>query len=61
VFALIVFSIVACGPLPTQGTPSAVTWGGDVMEVTLKDGTRCAVLLGANRGGITCDWQHPQP
>ena len=32
-------------------------WGeADVKSVTLKDGTRCAVLIGAYKGGITCDW-----
>lgn len=33
---------------------------GRVMEVKLKDGTRCAVFtVGDNRGGgISCDWRH---
>lgn len=31
--------------------------GGNVQLVTLKDGTRCAVLIGYYKGGITCDWR----
>ena len=34
-------------------------WGeADVKLVTLKDGTRCAALIGAYNGGIHCDWKH---
>lgn len=28
-----------------------------VRTVMLEDGTRCAVLLGPNRGAIDCDWK----
>lgn len=27
-----------------------------VQEITLKDGTRCAVLVGYQKGAISCDW-----
>lgn len=27
-----------------------------VRMVTTTDGTRCAVMVGMDRGGITCDW-----
>lgn len=37
---------------------STPMYDGEVTEVTLKDGTRCAVLLGYNRGGISCDWEN---
>lgn len=32
-------------------------YAGDVVEVKLEDGTRCAVMLGHNKGGISCDWK----
>ncbi len=28
-----------------------------VEEYALKDGTRCAVLIGSGKGGISCDWK----
>lgn len=28
-----------------------------VRMVTTTDGTRCAVMVGLKRGGITCDWK----
>lgn len=28
-----------------------------VRMVTTTDGTRCAVMVGYGRGGITCDWE----
>lgn len=28
-----------------------------VRMVTTTDGTRCAVMVGLERGGITCDWR----
>jgi len=31
---------------------------GEVREIALRDGTRCAVLVGGYKGGITCDWGH---
>lgn len=31
-------------------------YGATIRMVTTTDGTRCAVMYGANRGGITCDW-----
>lgn len=32
---------------------------GSIAIVTLPDaqGTKCAVLLGGNKGGISCDWK----
>jgi hypothetical protein len=41
----------------------AVSSGGysiTVKEVTLSDGTRCAVAVGAYKGGIDCDWDGPK-
>ena len=33
------------------------SWGsGAVTEILLEDGTRCAVLIGGYKGGISCDW-----
>jgi hypothetical protein len=43
---------------------SAVSTNGgysiSVKEVTLSDGTRCAVAVGAYKGGIDCDWDGPK-
>lgn len=30
---------------------------GTIKEVYLEDGTRCAVLIGDRKGGISCDWK----
>ena len=30
---------------------------GSVTLVKLEDGTKCAVLIGYNKGGIHCDWK----
>lgn len=32
-------------------------YSADIVEVKLQDGTRCAALLGYNKGGLSCDWQ----
>lgn len=29
----------------------------EVVEQQLKDGTRCAVMVGDYKGGISCDWR----
>lgn len=39
------------GVLVTDGMGSIT-----VKEVTLSDGTRCAVAVGYRKGAITCDW-----
>lgn len=31
---------------------------GTVQEIVLKDGTKCAVMVGYNKGAISCDWKH---
>jgi hypothetical protein len=31
--------------------------GGEVKTVTLKDGTQCAVLIGYQKGSISCGWK----
>lgn len=28
-----------------------------VTEITLKDGTKCAVLIGSRKGAISCGWK----
>lgn len=55
---LISFFAVACAK---QGDIQAIVsdgnGSGDVALVHLKDGTRCAVLIGAYKGSIHCDWK----
>ncbi len=50
--------LAGCSKCETQTTISD-GWGeADVKLVILKDGTRCAALIGAYKGGIHCDWKH---
>jgi ferric-dicitrate binding protein FerR (iron transport regulator) len=30
---------------------------GNVRIITLEDGTKCAVLVGTNKGAISCNWK----
>jgi len=51
-------ALAGCSKGDTQASVSD-GWGeADVKLVTLKDGTRCATLIGAYKGGIHCDWKH---
>jgi major membrane immunogen (membrane-anchored lipoprotein) len=57
--------VTACGPshVQTQNASDGSIYinnrdgAGSITEVRLEDGTRCAVLIGYNKGGISCDWQ----
>ena len=57
--------VTACGPSQVQtrtGSDGSTLisnreGAGSITEVRLEDGTRCAVLIGYNKGGISCDWQ----
>lgn len=43
---------------PGDGIPVTDGMGSlTVKEVTLSDGTRCAVAVGYQKGAITCDWK----
>ncbi len=35
--------------------------GAEVKVITLDDGTRCAVLVGYQKGAISCDWNRSTP
>lgn len=55
--------LVACGSDPNAPTTTTTTyarvnigWVGQVYEITLSDGTHCAVLDMNEAGGIDCDW-----
>lgn len=41
----------------TQASVSDGYGSGDVVLVHLKDGTRCAALIGYYKGAIHCDWR----
>jgi hypothetical protein len=56
VAALVVLLAVA-GCDNGEVTSSSGFYGGDVVETTLKDGTRCAVFVGSYKGGVSCDWR----
>lgn len=51
-------ALAGCSKLGTNGGTAVQGMGGSssVQEVTLKDGTRCAVLIGYQKGGIDCGW-----
>jgi len=53
ILLLVCASICAC-----DHSASSINIGvlSEVKEVYLSDGTLCAVFDGANRGGITCNW-----
>lgn len=51
--------VVACS---AQGPAAIMTVGNgegsaDVKIIKLDDGTRCAVLIGAYKAAISCDWK----
>ncbi len=56
----ILLSVAVLSGCAGGGAEEAVVsdgWGSaDVRLVKLSDGTRCAVLIGSYKGGITCDW-----
>lgn len=57
---IIVITISGCGGTPTPGTETQVSNGkgsADIKLVKLSDGTKCAILIGHNKGSITCDWK----
>lgn len=39
------------------GNVSGVGGSADVIEYYLDDGTRCAILVGAYKGSIDCNWK----
>ncbi len=53
------WALIACG---VSDEPPGPTWPtveihrGTVTEITLHDGTRCALLWQGTHGGISCDW-----
>jgi hypothetical protein len=54
-----VFLITNTSPKPNAGE---TVYGSDgtsahVSLVRLEDGTRCAVVVGMYKGGISCDWK----
>lgn len=58
--AVLLLLVVACGAgpnAPTRTTYPTIDLGwSEVREVVLSDGTRCAVYVNDDGGGITCDW-----
>lgn len=70
IYICIAFAILLSGckidmakvEVPENGTlvtSNAIVGSVDslVELVTLQDGTRCAVLIGANKGAIDCNWK----
>ncbi len=59
--------LTACSPADLEPHVDTTQYGtttvsipqghGMITEIRLADGTRCAVLIGSGKGGISCDWQ----
>ena len=61
-YTSVVFLVTCCTGGCYTTTPGQIeasgAGGSAVVEMhTLPDGTRCAVLVGYQKGGITCDWE----
>jgi len=58
---LISLALFGCGGAPEKtanGTLVSSSGGtAEVQEITLSDGTRCAVMVGVYKAGISCDWR----
>lgn len=61
---LVILAVLLCdcsrSPTPTEiGIEvNAADGSAMVQEVFLKDGTRCAVIVGYSKGGIDCEWRN---
>lgn len=61
---LVILAVLLCGysraPTPTEIGIEVHAAGGTAMvqEVLLKDGTRCAVIVGSSKSGIDCEWRN---
>ncbi len=50
--------LVGCDDAPSKTTSVINTGGvGQVKELNLSDGTKCAIYDGYRAGGITCNWR----
>lgn len=62
--AIVLFALMGCDVEPPRVTENSIelSWynvKASVQDVTLKDGTHCAVLIGSDgRSGIDCDWNN---
>lgn len=51
--------LMGCSDNSTHGQSLGFRFTTDaVKEVSLSDGTKCAVYQGIHGGGITCDWKN---
>ncbi len=55
--AALVIGTVACGTTPGAIEVSGAFGQAEVTLIHLEDGTRCAVLVGTNKGALSCDWK----
>ena len=60
---VLIFALVHDGEAETKLTDtggivvSNVEGSAGITEFTLKDGTRCAALIGYYKGALSCDWK----
>lgn len=64
-WAAVVFGIflIACSDADMTDSSAGVLWhniglDASYTEVTLRDGTRCAIFDGHSAGGIDCNWKN---
>jgi len=55
IIPILFIPLTACGPMPPPSLNSVQ--GGSIVEVTLEDGTRCAVFDGVEADGLSCNWR----
>jgi hypothetical protein len=59
---LVALVLAGCGAPPNpKHYGNGIAVGGEggsasIQEITLTDGTRCAILVGYEKGAISCDW-----
>ena len=52
----LVIALSACEKTTTQSV-SSMSGAAGVQLITLEDGTKCAVIVGYQKGGISCGWK----
>ncbi len=56
-YLMLIGLLVICGCDDVSTARHAIGGLSDVKEITLTDGTKCAVYQGTYGGGITCNWK----
>lgn len=58
IFAILLLALAGCGSNdPNAKRVSDSGGAADVKLIELEDGTKCAVLIGYQKGALSCDWE----